>query len=253
MDNSFEGKLAIVIGGSGAIGSEIVRALLEKGCHVAAISRGATGLELLRKRCTHAPHLSTFVADVRCPSDLKEVLTRLLRRMGQQCRLRALIYAVNRSLPEGFMEEISTPLSGDIGLKWHEAIAVHVTGFLECCRVFLPPIENGGHVVALSSAITRLTDETCPPWLYAGHYAAAKAALDELIRWLRRDPLVHEKKILVHRIAPAAVDTPFHHGTPPERRPPALLPIKTVVDEVIAALGGTTAVDKVLVPSIPSQ
>lgn len=252
MNNLSSDALVVVIGGSGAIGSEIVRALLENSCHVTAIGRSAVRLGILRERCAHPPRLSTFVADVRYPSTLEEAALNLVSALGERHRLRALIYAANRSLPEGFMEEISTPLSEDIGVKWQETIAVHVTGFLECCRVFLPLMEEQGHIVALSSAITRLTDDTCPPWLFAGHYAAAKAALDELIRWLRRDPLVRTRKILVHRIAPAAVDTPFHHGTPPERRPPALLPIKAVVDEVIAALSGTTVIDKTLVPQRPS-
>jgi len=55
----------VVIGGSRGIGLETVKALLERGHHVIAFSRGATGLQLDHPKLTRVSGDATNAADIR--------------------------------------------------------------------------------------------------------------------------------------------------------------------------------------------
>lgn len=251
MDRSLQRVLVL---GAGAIGGEIALSLYRKGYGVWVASRSNEKLERLRDRCVEVEpevpnptELTCWVMDVRHISASSGIGLNLWHTLDPG--VWAMIYAVGSGPPGGFTKAIETPLSTLRKGAWEDTVGMYVTGFMDACCVLLPMMREGGHIVAISSAITRLTPETCPPWLHAWHYVAAKAALDKLVQGFRHDPLVRRKNILVHRIAPAAVDTPFHHGAPPDRQPPALLPVQTVVDEVLAALEGNEVVDKDLVPA----
>jgi hypothetical protein len=68
---------------------------------------------------------------------------------------------------------------------------------------------------------------------------------------MRADPVVQMRDIKIHRVAPAAVDTPFHHGE--GTQPPVLVPIKTVVLCVVRAMSDfDTHQDFEIVPQQPS-
>jgi len=127
---------------------------------------------------------------------------------------------------------------------WCATFNTYVTGFFFCFREGLKVIERGGHIVAVSSAITRFPANALPP-IYAGHYAAAKAALDELCKWGRRE--AHERGILLSRIAPGAIDTPFHRAAPAHLRPPALLPVQVVTEKIVQAVMNGEEIDQELV------
>jgi len=79
-----------------------------------------------------------------------------------------------------------------------------------------------------------------------GHYATAKAAQCELVRWFRRDPNIKDRNILVHRLAPAAVDTSFHQGC--QHQPPAMLSVDDVAQRVLDALQSTAVIDEIMMP-----
>lgn len=246
----FADKKVLVVGGSGSVGSALTGALLERGATVYAVARSRRGLKRLaelHQRSPHAGRLRTVArVDVRDPFSMSGLIE-LLEEAN--VRLWSMIYTVGLCRKGQFISQISTPLSKRETERWVEDIHTYATGFLHTCQAFLPLCEDHGHIVALSSAITRLDDKSCPPWLHAWGYIASKAALDKLITGFRHDPVVRKRNIRVHRIAPGALNTPFHEGTPPERRPPALLSVSAVVDEVLAALSGETVVDTVLLPS----
>jgi len=93
---------------------------------------------------------------------------------------------------------------------------------------------------ACSSAVTRLKG-AFPPFLQAHYHASVISALDWLIEGMRHDPVMAGMGIKIHRLAPIAVNTPFHTGGP---RPPKLLEVEDVVREVLAALASEETVDK---------
>lgn len=107
---------------------------------------------------------------------------------------------------------------------WRATFEVYLTGFLFPLQHALRLLPRGGHVIAISSAITRFAATNLPGGFWAGHYAAAKAALDELCKWARRE--AHQRGLMLSRIAPAALDTDFHRSAPAFRRPSAVIPSK---------------------------
>lgn len=238
-------KEIIVFGGTGSIGSAIVWRLWQCDYSVMAVSRNQTPRRLLKttfwgEGSPETPAIRYAEADVTKNHDLMQLLD-----VPPAQDLAGIIYAVGFGPPAGFEQAVSQPLTGTRGLL-EEELQRHIIGLHNVMAWFAKYVRAGGFVCVIGSAITRLTDEQCPPWLHAGHYAVAKAAQHEYVKWLRRDPYIRERRIRVHYLAPRAVDTPFHRGGLPEHQPPVKLPISTVVDEVLAAIDSNTAVDKIL-------
>ena len=102
-------------------------------------------------------------------------------------------------------------------------------------------ILDEGSFLFLSSAITRLSDDQWPPFLQAHYHAGVISAEDWLIRGMRMDPEVMGRGVKIHRLAPAAINTPFHQKGP---QPPRLIPIPDVVEEIMDALKSDATIDK---------
>jgi NAD(P)-dependent dehydrogenase (short-subunit alcohol dehydrogenase family) len=155
---------------------------------------------------------------------------------------KAVIYAVGRP------PDIDVPLLAYPSAEWSATIDTYVSGFIYSVQCFAPLMRSGGHVVALSSAITRFTTATLPPF-HAGHYAAAKAALDAVCVWARRD--LHERGMLLSRLAPSAVDTDYHRRAPRERRPPTVVLIERLCHRIISAIENHEEIDEVMMGDTP--
>lgn len=153
-----------------------------------------------------------------------------------------IVYSVGHCPPDGFPEAIRYPLSQLPVENYLKEIQMHQIGVLNVFQVFLKNVKDGGCFLFLSSAITRLKDQF-PPFLQCYHYASAISAEDWLIEGMRNDPAVIERGIKIHRIAPAAVDTPFHRSGP---HPPRLIPMDEVVSEIVSALNSEVHVDKMI-------
>ena len=254
MNSSLTKGEVLVVGGSGSIGWPICRALMAEGYPVISMTRG-----LHPRPEEYALHLNGTAAPVRLQEincnvigvNCDPALDRIRRQHSQYCtRLSAIIYAVGDCPPGSFDNEVAVPLCDlEDGILCH-ALTLHVSGLLNVMRNLHTCLRPSGHVVVISSAITRLTDATCPAWLHAGHYAAAKAAQDELVRWLRRDPRIKDRHIMVHRLAPAAVDTPFHRGC--QHQPPVALSVDDVASRVIDCLEGTKIIDEMMMAPPPT-
>lgn len=254
MDRSLKDADVLVVGGTGSIGKAVVAALLREGAHVRVLTRYerrarhklADLLQEYNSKDIEDDRLDISETDVIANKDLWKVhhFFHVSEEDEGESSLNAIVYTVGHCPPGGFDEAVKTPLTEQTGFQLRQELDLHVIGLGNVASELIPCLMPGGHLLVISSAITRLTDEQCPPWLHAGHYAAAKAAQDELVRWLRRDPLVKENKILIHRLAPAAVDTPFHQGC--KHSPPAMLPVEEVACHVLRALQSNVIVDEML-------
>lgn len=236
-----KGKVAVVVGGSGIIGSEIVSQLLQAGCNVAVVARSKERFDEHKDQAAIARSQAMFFhADITIEDDVQTCLQKIKSTMG---RINFLIYA------PGFAPDPDVPLAEYPLSNWHLTFNTYVTGFFLCFREGLKLIKEGGHIVAVSSAVTRFPADKLPP-LYAGHYAAAKAGLDELCKWGRRE--AHERNILLSRVAPGAIDTPFHRAAPTHRRPLALLPAHNVAATIVEAIinGKEVDLEMVATPSV---
>ena len=216
----FKEKAYVVFGGTGSIGGAIAKQLESLG---ARVSKGSRVNDVVKESYVRA-----FLGDK---------------------RFDGAVYAVGRCPPKGFDDAIQNPLSALPIELFARELEMHMKGLFVVFQELLPRLNLCAPFLVVSSAITRLTDETCPPWLYSGHYASAKAGQDELVRWMRRDSIVRNKKILIHRLAFGAVATAFYEEC--IRRPPAMLPLEEAVREAIEALKSSVVVDNVVVASPP--
>jgi NAD(P)-dependent dehydrogenase (short-subunit alcohol dehydrogenase family) len=174
-------------------------------------------------------------ADMTLESDVQDCFEYIKSAMG---RIDYLIYSA------GFAPDADIPLAAYSTAAWLKTLNTYVTGFFLCFRESLQVMEKTGHIVAVSSAVTRFRANALPP-IYAGHYAAAKAALDELCKWGKREAA--ERGILLSRIAPGAVDSPVHRTAPVHLRPSAMVPVSVVSEKIIAALLSGEEIDEVVV------
>lgn len=245
MGSSLKKDRIVVFGGTGSIGSAVCLALLKAGYNIDVISRGNRPGVLFQIVEKKDPHLlengvvREQVMDVTVGGEMN-----LTFGWPHNGSFKGIVYAVGDCPPGGFDQTVEKPLNEIHFHRFADELNRHVVGLFNAYQRFHRAIKNNGHIVVIGSAITRLNDVNCPPWLHAGHYATAKAAQQELVNWLRRDPYIKEKKILVHRLAPAAVDTPFHEGC--KHQPPAKVSVNDVAKRVCDAFGSKAVIDEMM-------
>jgi NAD(P)-dependent dehydrogenase (short-subunit alcohol dehydrogenase family) len=230
-------KSAIVFGGTGTIGAEIVAELLESGCRVAIASRGIHSTTALMERIArHSERLDFIKADVSVESQVKNAFE-LARDLWS--KIDFLVYS------PGLTPDVELPLSRYPATAWSNNIDIYVTGFLYCFQESMQKLQRGAHIVAISSAVTRFSTESLPPF-EAGHYAACKAALNELCKWGRRE--AHQHGVLLSRLAPGAVESVtqrFLPGPPEKRR---VISVRAVAEKIVEALQSGVEIDRELFP-----
>lgn len=226
-------KNYLVFGANGSIGKEIVSQLNVHGNLVIASTRGKNE-ELLEKGV-----LVDVIEDVSNRETL-ETYSRHLSALYNN--FDGIVYSVGHCPPNGFPDAIRYPLSQLPLQKYMDEVNMHQIGVLNVFQCTIKNLKDGGSFVFISSAITRLKGQF-PAFLQAHHHASVISAEDWLIDGMRHDPTVTNRKIKIHRIAPAAVSTSFHESGP---KPPKLIPVETVVHEVLDALESETVVDKQL-------
>lgn len=219
-----QAKVAIVVGGTGHIGKALVTALYRSGCKVAVVARHKHSLEELTSlEPNSSSEVKIYQTDVADEIQFGECLKEVKRDFG---RVDHIVYTPGITSEYFALADCSTEV-------WRRTFDVYVTGFFVCFREGLKLIERGGHLVAISSAITRFPSDLLPQ-VNAGEYAAAKAALDEFVRWARRE--AHQNGLLLSRVAPGAIDTPFHQDAPAYRKPPAVLPLEVITNKIAEVL-----------------
>jgi|ERR1043165_4530155 3-oxoacyl-[acyl-carrier protein] reductase len=229
-------KVSILIGGTGEIGSAIAIRLFDLGCAVVLVSRGISPRNpILRQAVTDPARLTFHQADF---ADEKQVKTCLNDVKSVHGHIDFVVYSA------GIAPDPDTPLSRYLLSDWLATLNTYLTGFFLCFRESMEFLESGAHILAVSSAVTRL-DPSSVPGLHVGHYAAAKHALDTLVKWARHE--AHGRGLLLSRIAPGAVDTPFHRNAPARRKPTHVLPLAVVAERIVGALVGGIEIDEELV------
>jgi NAD(P)-dependent dehydrogenase (short-subunit alcohol dehydrogenase family) len=224
-----EQKAALVLGGSGSIGAAVVKRLTEADCFVMAVGRTDARFNDLLKE---APQAKMYAADCTSEAEVRRCVADCLALAG---RLDFVVHTV------AIDPDPDTPLSRYPTDRWQRTIATYLTSFFLTFRECLPVMKPKGHILAVSSAVTRIPGNKLPPF-FVGHYAASKAGLDELCKWARRE--AHQRGILLSRIAPSACDVPFHRNAPAYRRAPALLPLNQVADVIVRSLLSAREIDE---------
>ncbi len=109
------------------------------------------------------------------------------------------VYAIGHYKAEEFADKTSIPLSEFDSELFSESFDLLVDGFRNAFRALGEKINPDGHIVVVGSTVT----DPLIGWLpktFLGHYACAQAAQAELVRWMKRDPVVVKNQIKVHRL-----------------------------------------------------
>ena len=131
---ALDGKVVVLTGAAGIIGTQVVQAFLAANARVFAIDRDAAQLE--EKLGAVHGSLITCVADVSRRKSLEEAYQLLTSKWGQPDAL--LNNAATKS--ENFFEPFETfPVD-----EWNEVMSVNLTGAMLCAQVFGSPMAARG-------------------------------------------------------------------------------------------------------------
>jgi NAD(P)-dependent dehydrogenase (short-subunit alcohol dehydrogenase family) len=178
-----DGQVAVVTGGTGALGSAMAAGLAAAGAHVAVLAR----------RTPEVDHALALTADVLRRDELIAARDRVVNRWG---RLDILVNAAGGNVPGATLEPGASVF--DLPEEaFREVVDLNLLGTLLPTQVFGAVMDGEGSIVNVSSmaaprAITRVVG-----------YSAAKAAVENLTRWLAVElARTHGAGLRVNAIAP---------------------------------------------------
>jgi NAD(P)-dependent dehydrogenase (short-subunit alcohol dehydrogenase family) len=163
----FEGKVAIVTGGSGAVGQATARLLASRGARVAVTDIDERG-QSLAEELTSEGHDSFFVrADVTSESEVIALIRAVIAHWN---RLDVLV--ANAGIPGlGAADQVTLQ-------DWQRVIDVNLTSVFLCIKHSVPVMRaNGGGAIVTIGSLTSLVGVRG-----AVSYATAKAGLLNLTR-----------------------------------------------------------------------
>ena len=195
---SLEGRVAVVTGGTGAIGSALAEGLAGAGDRVAVLARNADRLnETVRRLGESGLEAIGVRADVLDAAALEAARDEILSRFGA---VDVLVNCAGGNVAAATVPDDASPF--DVPIEaYRDVVDLNLLGTLLPIRVFgaamLP--SSGGSIVNVSSmaaarAITRV-----------GGYGAAKAGIESITRWFAVELARRGSGIRVNAIAPGFV------------------------------------------------
>lgn len=194
MRGRLDGKVAVVTGAGGAIGSAISRAFAAEGASVAMLDRNAAALRDAAGTVRGAP-VAMVVCDVSDAASVKSAVGEAAERLGP-----ATVLVNNAGIAiTGTVEEISED-------DWDRTFAVNVKSVFLMSREVIPAMRarTGGSIVNVASESAFIGFAMHPA------YCASKAAMVHLSRSMAN---AHAKDgIRVNALCPGTIDTPLYRG-----------------------------------------
>jgi 3-oxoacyl-[acyl-carrier protein] reductase len=195
-----DGKVAVVTGAGGGIGSAVSRRLAEEGAGVACTDVDVDAAEVaandIRGRSGRAIAIEH---DVTRRESWEGVVARTERELG------SLDIVVNNA---GFTRDRTVLKMTDE--EWQAVIDVHLRGCFLGCQYGLRAMKDRGwgRIVSLSSTAAF-------GWFGQANYSAAKAGIIGITKTVAMEAAKYG--VNVNAIAPGSVDTPMLRGVPAER------------------------------------
>jgi len=199
----FEGRIAIVSGGSRGIGAATAERLASRGASVAITyrqNRAAADAVIARIEAQGGQAIA-IQADQARPEDVRVVFEKVIERLGKP-----EILVVNAGITR---DRSLKRMSLD---EWNDVIAVNLTGAFHFCRLALDFMKLGPQtrIVLISSIIGRTGS------FGQVNYAAAKAGIIGFAHALARE--VARTGATVNALAPGFIDTDMVAAMPEEVR-----------------------------------
>lgn len=194
------GRVVLVTGAAGGIGSAIVARYLAEGARVGLVDRDADKGEALARACHEAGGQAVFAA-----ADVSDYAACLAAAESISARLGPVDTLVNNAGISPKHNGRPMPLHQMDPQEWLQVVGVNLNSVFNFCRILTPGmVERGfGRVVNMSSVAGKA-------WLtgiVAAHYSTTKAALIGLTRHLAGELGPHG--VTVNALAPGRIDTPL--------------------------------------------
>ena len=220
----FEGKRAVVIGGTSGIGLETAKLLIADGAKVLVTGRSDAGVESAFAQLGDSAIL--VKSDATSSADIDALVSRVKAELGA---IDALLICAGKS-DFAPIESVSEEF-------YDELMTVNAKGPFFTTQKLAPVVVDGGAIVVVTSVVNVLGVEAISV------YSAAKAALRSMIRSLARELL--PRGIRVNAVSPGPIDTGILQKTLPKEAVEqitaqyiAMIPMKRVgrSEEVAKAL-----------------
>ncbi len=196
---TFQGRSAIVTGGSRGIGLAVARALVAEGVNVAVLARNADALSRARAHAESAGpgRVEALRADVGDYADVERAVAAAVARFG------GLDYVVNNAGVGRFASVADT-----LPAEWAEVINTNLTGVFHMCHACIPHLRarGGGFIINISSLAGK------NPFKDGAAYCASKSGLNAFSEALMQE--VRYDNIRVSYILPGSVATGFSGREP---------------------------------------
>lgn len=191
-----DGKVALVTGAAGGIGSAVVRALGQRGARVAAVDCDTGANEIQAGKCVaDGLHVKPFTADVSRPEDVAAVVDDVERDLGP------IHFLVNTAgiLRLGAADAVTDD-------DWTATLAINATGVFLMSRATVSRMKTRG----AGAVVTVASNAATVPRQGMAAYAAAKAAATMFTKCLGLEGARHGIRCNV--VAPGSTDTPMLRG-----------------------------------------
>ena len=201
-------KVAIITGGSRGIGKSAALNVAKRGIGVILTynhhpEEAEAVVAEIKWNGGKAAALKLDVADVASFENFAAHVSQTLEKEWQQ---KTFDYLVNNA---GIAQR--TPIKDVTEEHFDSLVSVHFKGAFFLTQKLIPLMVDGGHVVFVSSGLTRFT---YPAGVAV--YAAVKGAIEVITRYVAAE-FAH-RKIRANCVAPGALDTDFGGGRTDEQR-----------------------------------
>lgn len=191
-DQEFQGKVAIVTGGTKGIGLGAAQRLAEGGAKVVICGASAGGDEVEADLTSKGYEVLAKRADVRSAADVQELIRFTIERFGR------LDILVNSAGVQRYGDVVVT--DEDV---WDEVMDINVKGIFLASKYAIPEMrrQGKGSIVNVSSVQAFASQKG------VAAYTASKGAINALTRAMALDHAA--EGIRVNVVCPASVDTPM--------------------------------------------
>jgi 2-deoxy-D-gluconate 3-dehydrogenase len=208
------GRVALITGGAGLLGTEFCRALAEAGAHVVVADLNHQAAEQTAQDLQRSGHTAmAAIVDVTDPEATRRMVQQALQAFG---RLDILVNSAAldpKFDPQHTEASSSSGAFEDFSLQaWNQALAVNLTGAFLCCQAAAEPMlqQGSGVMINISSMYglvgpdQRLYQQPGqPPKFKPVYYSVTKAGILGLTRYLAA--YYAGKNIRVNALTPGGV------------------------------------------------